>query len=433
MSSGLTSQSSFGSLDTLPSPTSSSTSTTGIHVSQLTTAAVGISCHSWSADGTQLAISPNSSVIYIYSGCSNPDASAWKLEHVLTEHDLIVSNIDWCHETNKILSCAHDRNAFVWTYSDEERTWKPSLTLIRINRAALDCRWSPDGKKFCLASGDKSAPICFYDEAHDWWVSHTTKDSKWQKTHKSTVTCIAWHPSSKLIATGSTDFRCRVVSGFVQVEDQSIVIDDNPSVPIFSDDRMMQKNFGEALEEFITGGWVHSVAWAPSGFTLAYACHDATVGIISWTGQDQFNRSFIRLTGLPLTSLTFVSDLALVGGGHDMNPLIFTSSNPDSSQSWSFLRHADVKKETETKKTSSSNVAAARALFQSKTSRGQENKKEGDVLWTKHESAITSIACIPSSKSGNGKYTSFSSTAMDGRLIRWELPNLDIAMATLGL
>lgn len=116
-----------------------------------------------------------------------------------------------------------------------------------------------------------------------------------------------------------------------------------------------------------------------------------------------------------------------------MNPLIFTSSNPESSQSWSFLRHADTKTETETKKNSSSNVAAARALFQSKTSRGQESKKDGDVLWTKHESAITSIACIPSSKSGNGKYTAFSTTAMDGRLIRWELPSLDIAMATLGL
>ena len=41
--------------------------------------------------------------------------------------------------------------------------WKPSLTLLRIDRAALDVKWSPDGKKFAVASGAKSVPVCHYE------------------------------------------------------------------------------------------------------------------------------------------------------------------------------------------------------------------------------------------------------------------------------
>lgn len=41
--------------------------------------------------------------------------------------------------------------------------WKPSLTLLRIDRAALDVKWSPDGKKFAVASGAKCVPICHYE------------------------------------------------------------------------------------------------------------------------------------------------------------------------------------------------------------------------------------------------------------------------------
>jgi hypothetical protein len=44
--------------------------------------------------------------------------------------------------TNKIVSCSHDRNAFVWTWNDSEHLWKPTLVILRIDRAALDVHWS---------------------------------------------------------------------------------------------------------------------------------------------------------------------------------------------------------------------------------------------------------------------------------------------------
>lgn len=61
------------------------------------------------------------------------------------QHDLLVSGIDWHPVTNKIVTCSHDRNAFVWSYNATEDAWKPTVAMLRINRAALDVKWSPDG------------------------------------------------------------------------------------------------------------------------------------------------------------------------------------------------------------------------------------------------------------------------------------------------
>ena len=78
---------------------------------------------------------------------------------MLAQHDLLVTSIDWSAITHKIVSCSQDRNAFVWTYDDQNATWKPELVILRINRAALDCKWSSDGQKFAVASGAKCVPV----------------------------------------------------------------------------------------------------------------------------------------------------------------------------------------------------------------------------------------------------------------------------------
>ena len=112
----------------------------------------------------------------IYSGVDKEDFSAWKLEHTLKGHDILISSVDWSPVHNKIVTCSHDRNAFVWTLTNNE--WKPSLSILRINRAALCVRWSPDGKKFAVASGAKQVPVCHYEQANDWWISKMIKRHK---------------------------------------------------------------------------------------------------------------------------------------------------------------------------------------------------------------------------------------------------------------
>ncbi len=39
--------------------------------------------------------------------------------------------------------------------SSVDKKWMPTLCVLRIDHAALDVRWSPDGSKFAVGSGAK--------------------------------------------------------------------------------------------------------------------------------------------------------------------------------------------------------------------------------------------------------------------------------------
>lgn len=178
-----------------------------------------------------------------------------------------MSALDWSPVTNKIVSASHDRNAFVWTFDAATNTWKPSLVILRIDRAALDVKWSPDGLKFAAPSGAKCVPVCHYEAKNDWWVS------KMIKKHKSTVMCCAWHPNSQLLATGSSDFKARIFSAYVSDVDPQ---QDNGAfgspVP-----------FGETYAEFSTSGWVHGIAWSAAG-NLVFTTHDSSIHFVRFDG-----------------------------------------------------------------------------------------------------------------------------------------------------
>ncbi|KAH8083988.1 hypothetical protein JL720_8236 [Aureococcus anophagefferens] len=152
---------------------------------QLTDATVGVSCHAWSPDGSQVAFAPNSNELKIVDAKSN--ASKFSLN----EHDMVIAAIDWHPTSNFIVTCSHDRNAFVWNYDEAENAWKPSLVILRIERAALDVKWSPDGQKFAVASSAKCVPVCYYEQDNNWWI----------------------------VATGSSDFKARVFSAHVAIVD----------------------------------------------------------------------------------------------------------------------------------------------------------------------------------------------------------------------
>ena len=114
-----------------------------------------------------LALCPNNNEIHIY------EVSSWKKLFVLPDHDLLVSSLDWSAANNKIVSCSHDRNAFVWTYhpqtKDEPALWKPALVILRIDRAGIDVRWDRDGLRFAVTSASKCVSVCTYELANDWY------------------------------------------------------------------------------------------------------------------------------------------------------------------------------------------------------------------------------------------------------------------------
>ena len=101
---------------------------------------------------------------------------------------------------------------------------------------------------------------------------------------------------------------------------------------------------------------------------------------------------------------------------------------------WSFYCNVD-KEEGNSKSNSpvpaAGGISAARELFRNKTARGQDLKVDTDTLRTVHERAITLIqdATLPGQKSGC--ISRISTSSLDGRLVVWDLPALDIDMASL--
>ena len=60
-----------------------------------------------------------------------------------------------------------------------------------------------------------------------------------------------------------------------------------------------------------------------------HVAHDSTVHVASFTNGVPVVQ-IVRLSFLPLNKLLFVSDKALIGAGHDMNPAVFTKTGANS-------------------------------------------------------------------------------------------------------
>lgn len=379
--------------------------------------AEGLTCHAWNKDRSKVAVCPNSNEIWIFSGCQNPDATKWRKEAVLAEHDMVVSGLDWSHATDQLVSCSHDRGAFVWNYDAQYRKWKPTLVVLRISRAAINVKWSPNGQKFAVTSGAKSVAVCTYQAAENWWVS------KIIKKHKSTVTDLDWHPNGQLIATASTDLKCRVFSAYIAD------VDGSPDAGPFP----QLAPFGEPMAEFDNASaWVNAVAWSPKGNRLAFAGHGSSVHFVHFGRPGEYPTiQSVRFQQLPLNKILFLSNDALVGAGYDFNVLLFTT---DAKDFWSLSELLDKKPAGSAIKRDSGSFNAARSMWESKVSRGQTSDatlNDRGQLWTKHESAITDIKAYE--RTATGGVTAFTTSALDGRIVMWNLQSLNVQMAKLRL
>jgi len=353
-----------------------------------------ISSHAWNKDLTQLAISPNNENVYIME-TPGRDSSKWKQGQVLSEHGGFVSGIDWSPVTNQIVTCGHDRNAYVWAYDEKEKEWRPTLVILRINRAATSVRWSPLGNKFAVTSGAKCVPVCHYEESSHWWIS------KMIKNHKSTVLSVAWSPNNKFVVTGSTDYKARIFSGFIENLDKT---DDAGNFGEFWAD---QHKFGKQLAEYDHAkAWVSTVAWAPNGQRVAFGGHGSSVHFVTVSsGAVQT----INEKSLPHLDLRFIDDNTLVAVGFEMNPAVYVA---ETDGKWKFKEYLDkMEKKKEEKK---AGIASTRTMWQDSASRGKEfGEGEEEGILTRHENVISSIQVV-----GKGEITT---AGIDGRLLYWKV------------
>ncbi|PKU35732.1 actin-related protein 2 3 complex subunit 1a [Limosa lapponica baueri] len=110
----------------------------------------------------KIAISPNNHEVHIYKKSGNQ----WVKAHELKEHNGHITGIDWAPKSDRIVTCGADRNAYVW--SQKDGVWKPTLVILRINRAATFVKWSPLENKFAVGSGARLISVCYFESENDW-------------------------------------------------------------------------------------------------------------------------------------------------------------------------------------------------------------------------------------------------------------------------
>jgi len=371
---------------------------------------LAVSCHAFNKTGDLLALSPNTNEVAIYQSNGTENIESWTSKWVLSEHGGQVSGMDWAPESNLLVTCGHDRNAYVWKYDQQLDVWKPTLVVLRINRAATAVKWSPLGNKFAVASGAKCVPICHYEAANDWWIS------KMIKKHKSTVLSVAWCPNNKFVVTGCSDNKCRIFSAYIKKLDGA---EEDGFGAMWPD----AYHFGEQLAEFDQShSWVHSVAWSPDKMTIAWAAHGASLHFAALSATPTVQS--VVCNDLPFLDIHFLSNSALVGAGFNCNPTLFTSTGGH----WAVKDVLDKASKADKKPAATGSAfSAARNMWADSAHKGLaagsgvEHKETS--LPTRHQNTITTIWKL--------KPGVITTSGVDGRVLFWHLNQCGVDVAGL--
>ena len=359
-----------------------------------------IADHSFSSDKSTLAVArDNNAELYTRQG------NKFVLSDSLTGHEKTVTGVDISPHTGRIVTCSQDRNAYVWEPSPSG--WKPTLVLLRINRAATFVRWSPSEKKFAVGSGARVIAVCYFEEENDWWVSKQLK-----KPIRSTITTVAWHPNSVLLAAGSTDSHARVFSSFIKG------VDARPESSVWGERLPFNTVCGEYLNN--SAGWVHGVAFSPSGNALAFTAHDSSVTVVYPSGPEQPPRAVVSLSTqvLPFLSLIWSGEDEIIAAGYvrvmlsSLRLILITNhiSPPTSStnaltlpclkqdceayrlsgneQGWAIS--GSLESNTKTRNTSTLNEESALHMFRQMDLKGSKSQNDTE-LKTVHQNTIQTV------------------------------------------
>jgi actin related protein 2/3 complex, subunit 1A/1B len=359
-----------------------------------------IADHSFSSDRSTLAVAKDNTVeLFHRSG------TKFQLQDELRGHDKTVTGVDIAPHSGRIVTCSQDRNAYVWEPS-QTGEWKPTLVLLRINRAATCVRWAPNETKFAVGSGARIIAVCYFEEENNWWVSKHVK-----KPLRSTVTSVAWHPNSVLLAAGSTDGHARVFSSFIKGTDE------RPEPSAWGERLPFNTVCGEFLNP--TAGWVHDVAFSPSGAALAFAAHDSSVTVVYPSAPEQAPKAIISVTTqlLPFTSLLWSSESEILAAGYDCG--VYRLSGDENG--WQLSGSLEKSEKGDGGRPGGpEREESALNMFRSMDLRGQRGGTTQDdtKLKTVHQNSVNTIRVYEES---GGRVGRVSTGGVDGRVVVWTL------------
>ncbi|CCE89497.1 Arc40p TDEL_0A01650 [Torulaspora delbrueckii] len=353
--------------------------------------------HCYSNDKSLLAITCDTNcLVYRLQG---PNSQP-KLVATLADHDKTVTAVD-ISVHGRIVTCSQDRNAYVWEPLSDG-TYRATLVLLRINRAATAVCWAPSGYKFAVGSSARIIAVCYYEQENNWWVSKHIR-----KPIKSTVNCLSWHENGVLLASGGTDGYMRVFSGFIKGLDSKDIMTGSPWGDKFP--------FGSLVKEWYQGSYIHDVEWRSNIEKVGYVSHDGCLSVADSQGQVQ---TVDAPEGLPYRSLLWINDHEILCGGYSCHPVMFT----EGTGAWKFSQSLDqVNKgapaashfagdNDEDDENPTFGMSALRK-FKELDLKGKVTAHEQESA---HENAIVQLRTFAES---NGQVTQVSSCGLDGKIV----------------
>lgn len=358
--------------------------------------------HCFSQDKSVLAITcENNCLIYKLPNKVNR-SSVPQLVATLANHDKTVSAVDISIH-GRIVTCSQDRNAYVWEPLSDG-SYKPTLVLLRINRAATSVSWAPNGYKFAVGSSARIIAVCYYEQENNWWVSKHIK-----KPIKSTINCLSWHSNGVLLAAGGTDGFMRIFSGFIKGLDTKESVTNSPWGDKFP--------FGSLIREYYHGSFIHDVKWRSNIEKIAYVANEGTLNVIDYQNNLQ---SVNAPDGLPFNSLVWINDHEILCAGFSCHPVLFS----EASQGWQYAKDLDKivntsKPSITTNEDLDESEAADNATFGMSALRkfkqlDLKGKVTNEVQESAHENTITQL--LPYIES-NGQVSHVSACGLDGKIV----------------
>lgn len=348
--------------------------------------------HCFTSDRTHVAITQDKDVL-IYN-LSDPTAP--KLVTTLKHHDKLVTAVDISVD-GKIVTCSQDRNALVWTLQSDG-SYKETLVLLRINRAATCVKWSPNGAKFAVGSSARVISVCYFEEENDWWISKHIK-----RPIKSTILSLDWHENSVLLSSGSTDGHVRVFSTFIKG------VDAKPAATIWGE----RLPFQTLCLDVNLNSWVQDVKFSLDFQFIAAVGHDSSVFVV-YPGPSELEVSKlikIKTSNLPFNSLVFANNFKIICAGFDCHPIVFEGNE---QAGWKQTYSID---DPQTKKSNVVENQTALNMFRQMDLKGSNETKSSNLA-TIHQNTITTLR--PFQYDSNGLIR-FSSSGNDGKVVIFDV------------
>ncbi|QPG73374.1 hypothetical protein FOA43_000684 [Brettanomyces nanus] len=350
--------------------------------------------HCFSQDRRSVAITRANDVdIYDLTDVSGRPRLLVTLKH----HDKPITALDISVD-GKIVTCSQDRNALVWVPQPDGSTPKPTLVLLRINRAATCVKWSPNGKKFAVGSSARVISVCYFEGENDWWISKHIK-----RPLKSTILSLDWHPNNVLLACGSTDSHVRVFSAYIKG------IDSKPATTVWGE----RLPFQTLCLDYNLGSWVHDIKFDPTAEFIGAVTHDASLNLIyPGPGEQEVAQVIkVKTSFLPFRSLIFATSSRIVVAGHDCYSIVFEG---DAQHGWKNTYSID-----DPKKKTRSDIENQSALnmFRQLDLKGSSDSTSASLL-TVHQNTINVLRPFQQSTAG---ITKFSTCGNDGKVVVFDV------------